>query len=158
MESETSKIRDLVLPYCKGIGLDLGSGGDPVVPHAIQVDPLPKGYARVGDAPIQIPADATTLPWFGCNQLDFVYASHLLEDFPEISWNGILEEWGRVIKPGGYLILICPHHDVYHGVNLCHQHEPVLGDLPYHAGLALKGRVALEILSGYSIVFVYQLD
>ena len=38
--SETSAVRDLLAPYCAGDGLDLGYGGDPIVPHAIALRKL----------------------------------------------------------------------------------------------------------------------
>lgn len=96
-QSETSKFRHMTAQYCSGNGVDIGSGGDPVVPHAISVD-LPDPYTRVGDSPIQWRGDGTALPFMG-GSLDFVYASHLLEDFAD--WIHPLTEWTRVLKSGG---------------------------------------------------------
>ncbi|WP_051189766.1 methyltransferase domain-containing protein [Daejeonella oryzae] len=104
-QSETSKCRNRLAPYCIGYGLDLGFGGDPITSSAIRMDfPLP--YTHVGDYPVQLGGQAENLYWFNDNVLDYVYSSHLLEDFQDTE--KILREWLRVIKPGGKLIIFCP--------------------------------------------------
>jgi predicted SAM-dependent methyltransferase len=103
--SETSKCRARLAPYCQGYGVDLGFGGDPITPHAIRVD-LPSPYTDVGDAPVQLGGDCAKLVWFRDGTLDFVYSSHLLEDF--VDTRAALVEWLRVLKPGGRLIIFCP--------------------------------------------------
>jgi ubiquinone/menaquinone biosynthesis C-methylase UbiE len=115
--SETAKHRHLVLDYCHGNGVDLGSAGDSVVPWAIQVD-LPDGAyhaynpARSDDG-IQWRGSATDLP-FKDAVLDFVHSSHLIEDF--VDWEPVLKEWCRVLKPGGYLIIAVPDHARFRAV------------------------------------------
>lgn len=114
MGSETAKYRELTTPYCLGNGLDIGSGGDPVVPNAIQVELPKKEYAkyRMGDvngAPIQWHGDCFDLP-FKDNVLDFVYSSHLIEDFPREKWVPLLGEWVRCLKPGGKLVILVPEY------------------------------------------------
>ncbi len=108
--SETSKCRARLAPYCSGYGVDLGFGGDPIVDHAIRVD-FPRPYSSVGRASVQLGGDASRLPWFADNVLDFVYSSHLLEDFEDTE--GALREWLRVLKPRGRLVLFCPDERVY---------------------------------------------
>jgi predicted SAM-dependent methyltransferase len=108
--SETSKCRPRLAPYCTGYGVDLGFGGDPIVPHAIGVD-LPQPYTHVGARPVQLGGDATRLTWFADGVLDFVYSSHLLEDF--VAVGPVLAEWLRVLKPGGRLIIFCPDEQVF---------------------------------------------
>jgi predicted SAM-dependent methyltransferase len=108
--SETSKCRERLARFCDGYGLDRGFGGDPITPHAIRVD-MPTPYAFTGHAPVQLGGDATRLKWFQDGTLDFVYSSHLLEDFEDTA--AVLEEWLRVIRPGGHLILFCPDEQVY---------------------------------------------
>lgn len=111
--SETAKWRHLTAPYCQGTGLDLGSGGDPVVPWAISVD-LPREEAEAyttteWGGPIHLRRDVFAgLPWFKDGALDFVYASHVLEDAHPDGRGSILEEWRRVIKTGGYLAILVP--------------------------------------------------
>jgi len=109
-QSETSKCRDRLAPYCKGYGLDLGPGGDPITPSAIRVD-LPDPYSTAGLLPVQLGGDARKLRWFADATLDYVYSSHLLEDFTDIE--SILAEWIRVLKPGGNLVLYCPDQVIY---------------------------------------------
>jgi ubiquinone/menaquinone biosynthesis C-methylase UbiE len=88
----------------------LGFGGDPISEYAIRVD-QPTPYANTGSYPVQLGGDATNLHWFTDEALDFVYSSHLLEDFENIE--GALKEWWRVLKPGGRLIIFCPDEQIY---------------------------------------------
>jgi predicted SAM-dependent methyltransferase len=108
--SETSKCRNRLAPYCKGYGLDLGFGGDPITPHAIRVD-LPTPYTKVGESPVQLGGDASRLIWFRDECLDFIYSSHLLEDYEDTE--SVLREWLRVLKPSGHLVTFCPDEQVY---------------------------------------------
>jgi len=103
--SETSKCRARLERYCTGCGIDIGPGGDPITAAAVRVD-LHKPYANVGSFPVQLPGDAAKLAWFQNGVLDFVYSSHVLEDFEDTA--EILKEWQRVIKSGGLLVLYCP--------------------------------------------------
>lgn len=108
--SETSRARDLLGKWCTGYGLDLGFGGDPITPEAIRMD-MPTPYAKTGDAVVQLGGDATKLYWFADNTLDYVYSSHLLEDF--VDTLPVVREWYRVLKPGGVLVLWLPDEQVY---------------------------------------------
>lgn len=45
--------------------------------------------------------------------MDYVYSSHLLEDFEKNKTKSVLLEWLRVLKIGGHLILYLPHEQVY---------------------------------------------
>ncbi len=108
--SETSKCRARLAPFCEGYGLDLGFGGDPIASHAIRVD-FPQPYTAVGQYPVQLGGNATRLTWFKDDSLDFVFSSHLLEDFDDITL--VLTEWLRVLKPGGRLIIYCPDEPRY---------------------------------------------
>ncbi len=60
MPGETSKCRERMQRYCVGYGLDVGYGGDPIVPSAITVD-LPKPYTNVGGSPLNLGGDARNL-------------------------------------------------------------------------------------------------
>lgn len=125
--SETSKCRSRLLPYCTGYGLDLGFGGDPISPQAIRVD-SPKPYAKTGSYGVQLGGDATNLYWFSSGVLDYIYSSHLLEDFEDTE--AVLKEWLRVLKVGGKLVIFCPDEKVYRlhckktvqPYNNCHKH------------------------------------
>lgn len=133
--SETSKWRALAAPYCRGVGLDLGASGDPVVPSAICVD-LPQPYCPAfGPAPIHIPVDARQVQrFFRLLSLDYVYSSHLLEDFE--NWHSIVLNWCDLVKPGGYLVILVPERDLWKRAldrgqppNLNHRHEFKVGEL-----------------------------
>jgi SAM-dependent methyltransferase len=109
--SETSKCRSRLAPFCTGYGVDLGFGGDPITPGAIRVDQV-QPYAWYVDAnPVQLGGDVRHLHWFADGVLDFVYSSHVLEDFPDTA--AVLREWMRVLKPGGHLVIYCPDEQVY---------------------------------------------
>lgn len=139
MATETSRCRSITAPYCQGNGVDLGSGGDPVVPWAIQIDlPIEDFFAYGGGRTqinpiIQWRGDARQLP-FQDQTLDFVYSSHLLEDFED--WRTPLDEWSRVLKAGGHLIIMIPDHERFRAAvaggqpdNLAHKHEGKVGEL-----------------------------
>jgi predicted SAM-dependent methyltransferase len=109
-QSETSKCRARLATYCIGYGIDLGFGGDPITPFAIRMD-LPQPYAYTGDYSVQLGGRAEDLVWFRDNVLDFLYSSHLLEDY--VDTDAVLKEWLRVLKPGGRIIIFCPDEQVY---------------------------------------------
>lgn len=148
--SETEKHRDQTVQYCVGNGIDIGSQNDPVVPWAISLDLPHDEYAvyTSGKAPensIQWRGDGRDLP-FKDSKLDFVYSSHVIEDF--VDWAPILTEWTRVLKPGGKLIIMLPdklrwNEAIRNGQppNCAHQHESYEGELTWtvnHMKLPLK--------------------
>lgn len=102
---ETSRCRPRLAKYCEGYGVDLGFGGDPITLSAIRVD-LISPYTKVGPYPVQLGGNAGDLHWFKDNVFDYVFSSHLLEDFFDTSV--VLKEWLRVLKPGGKLVIFCP--------------------------------------------------
>jgi len=108
--SETSKCRSSLAQYCQGDGVDIGYGGDPIVPHAICMD-LPQGYAHYGNHIQHLHGDARDLHWFRSNSLDWIYSSHVLEDFEDTK--AVLEEWLKVVKFGGNLVLYLPDEQTY---------------------------------------------
>jgi len=101
--AETSKARGrrqregFFEKYCNGNGLDIGYGGDPVVPNV-------RGWDFEH-------GDAQVLHGLDDESFDFVYSSHLLEHLPDVEL--ALNNWWRVLQPGGYLILYLPHRDLY---------------------------------------------
>ena len=171
--SETAKYRHLTTKYCVGNGIDIGSGGDPVVPHAISIDLPDKeyNYYNSNQPPrgiIHYQGYAEKLP-FKDNTLDFVYSSHLLEDF--LDWDDILAEWLRVLKPGGHLIILVPDKKLWNVAiqkgqppNCSHKHESYAGELTKIVtnnwfNLAATVRVIEDRLTDcwegdYSILFV----
>jgi SAM-dependent methyltransferase len=170
MASETSKYLQFTTKYCVGNGVDIGSGGAPVVPSAIQVElPLDQYIKyRSGDvygAPIQWHGSAEQLP-FKDKTLDYVYSSHLLEDF--LHWKPVLIEWVRVLKKGGHLVILVPDKKLWEAAlkrgqppNCAHQHESYVGEIStrYAKFLGLKvieDRLTALTPQDYSILFVGQ--
>lgn len=167
--SETSKYRHLTVPYCDGCGVDIASQGDPVVPWAMNFELPEKEFSYYNSGhkprgPIQLSGFADKLP-FNNDCLDFVYSSHLLEDFSD--WNPVLKEWVRVLKPGGKLIVLIPDRELWlaalakgQNPNDAHRHEGQVGELTTYApalGLTvLEDRLTQQFEGDYSILFVAQ--
>jgi SAM-dependent methyltransferase len=134
--SETSKYLHITAPYCQGTGVDIGSQGEPVVPWAIQVDLPREPYLKYGGQnpeSIHLPIGCSDLP-FKDASLDFVYSSHLIEDFAD--WTSLLTEWSRIVKPGGNLVIMLPDKERFSDAiargqppNCAHQHEGRVGEL-----------------------------
>ena len=53
-------------------------------------------------------SDACRLP-FASESFEAVYASHLLEHISPRQAGNVLEEWGRVLKPGGEMLILVPN-------------------------------------------------
>ena len=123
--SETSKVRRALSGFCSGNGLDIGYGGDPIVPQAICLD-LPERYASYKRHPQHLRGDARDLYWFRDASLDYVFSSHLLEDFEDTA--AVLSEWLRVVRPGGLLVLFLPDEKAYRK----HCRERGISPNPHH--------------------------
>lgn len=90
-------------------GLDIGSGGSPIFPQSISMD-ISRGF--LGSL-IQVHGDAKDLSLFSTASLDYVFSSHCWEDFTEEEKPVVIDEWMRVIKKGGFLILLLPDEKRY---------------------------------------------
>jgi predicted SAM-dependent methyltransferase len=170
--SETSRYRHLLKEFCAGYGIDIGFGGDPIAPSAIRMD-LPAPYTKVGEASVQFGGDCRDLYWLRDGVLDYVYSSHVLEDFPSVETSPILQEWTRVIRPGGRLILLLPDQQRY--LKYCRRSgqvgpDGIVGN-PHHAiptfslryvdqivnALRTMKKIAcFEALGPYSFAIVYE--
>jgi SAM-dependent methyltransferase len=120
--SEASKYVHLVadlMPESKNV-IDIGSGGWPVVPHAIQIELTMPEFtqytAGTAHLPIQWKGNGMDLP-FKDQVADVVFSSHLIEDI--VDQQGALAEWSRVLKPGGLIILMHPDREMW---NYCINH------------------------------------
>jgi len=130
--------------------VDLGFGGDPITDAAIRVD-SPHPYAATGLATVQLGGDATDLYWFRDEVLDYVYSSHLLEDFSDTKV--VLQEWMRVLKPGGHLIIFCPDEQIYRAH--CQRAGQMYNENHKHADFSLQ--MVKGILQGIgSVKFVHE--
>ena len=105
--SETSVARSVLAPYCEGVGLDIGYVGDPIVPSAITMD-MPTPYTSVGGNRQILRGDCRDLSFICDGALDYIYSSHLLEDFTYYEFWKILIGWRRVLRVGGRIITNCP--------------------------------------------------
>lgn len=52
--------------------------------------------------------DVRILP-FASEEFDLVFSSHVLEHFPRDEWEKVLDEWIRVLRPNGELVLCVPN-------------------------------------------------
>jgi ADP-heptose:LPS heptosyltransferase len=112
MYLETSKIRELVLPFLVGKGIDVGCQRDPITPDCVAFDKNPgPEVTHVGDA---------RNLGFSDGQFDWLWSSHCLEDLPDTL--GALTEWCRVVRSGGVIALYVPHPELYKGGNADHVH------------------------------------
>ena len=118
-KSETAKVRDRILKYCIGDGIDIGCQNDKVVENCI-------GFDRIKTSQVDVVGDANNLP-FDNNHFDYIFSSHCLEDMEDTSTT--LKEWLRVLKPNGNIILYLPHKDLYKGCNLDHKRELIETDI-----------------------------
>jgi predicted SAM-dependent methyltransferase len=107
--SETAAARSVLASYCTGMGIDMGFGGSAITPTAITFD-MPRMYCPSLEGHRQhLRGDATKLPFVCDGAFDYVYSSHLVEDFYYEELIGIILEWRRILVPrGGVLILNAP--------------------------------------------------
>ena len=166
-KSETARYRRLTAKYCQGVGVDIASAGDPVVPWAINFE-LPEdefnyyndGHKPLG--PIQLSGHGDKLP-FNNDSMDFVYCSHLLEDY--LDWMPVLTEWVRCLKPGGHLVILVPDKVLWaeqlargQTPNCFHKHEAQVGELSSYAPKlnleVIEDRLTALFPTDYSILFV----
>lgn len=89
--------------YCRGLGLDFGSGSNRLSPTVLSID-------RHGEPGVDMVWDVLKrgqLP-FSDDTFDFIFTSHVLEDFEPNIVQMVFDELLRLIKKGGYLITIGP--------------------------------------------------
>jgi len=104
--------RKAAAKYCVGKGIDVGCGSKKTVPGAIGIDLTPKGkHGFAGSQLFEVSqADIVTsgddLRMFKDASLDYVVARHNLEHYKDTVKT--LQEWKRVLRPGGALILVMP--------------------------------------------------
>lgn len=103
--NEMAKCRRRLASFLKGAGLDLGCGKEKVCESAIGIDNGCKTDINIDLGSI----DALRI--FSDGAFDYVFSSHLLEDFT--ATEAVLKEWWRVIRQGGHLLLYGPDPDYY---------------------------------------------
>jgi len=99
--NESTKTRavwsDAERSLLKGAGIDIGCGGDPILPGVRPFD-LDHGNAQFITQHVH-------------ETFDFVYSSHCLEHMTDPK--AALHEWWKLVRPGGHLIVIVPDEDLY---------------------------------------------
>lgn len=112
---EVDACRDRLAPFCTGVGLDIGFGGTPITTSAICVDRPeddPKRAANPIAYPTHIEGDwKVVLGIFKPSSLDFIFSSHVLEDFADVT--EVLQSWASLLKHNGRLVLFLPDEQTY---------------------------------------------
>jgi len=119
---EVEKCRPRLLRFCAGQGIDLACGDRKIKQTAIGLD-IGKGADSQADFAIDLEGGLTL---FASDVFDFVFSSHYLEHVKDLPSQ--LQEWWRVLRPGGNLVLYLPHADLYprvghEGANPDHKHD-----------------------------------
>jgi len=107
-KSISRRMRDpnFINKYFVGTGLDIGGLPDPLAIYQELFCQM--GSVRTWDWD---DGDAQHLKSIGNSELDFVHSSHCLEHLVD-PFVG-LENWLRVTRPGGYIIVTVPDEDLY---------------------------------------------
>ena len=110
LANEAAKVRNEVVPYMRGVALDIGAGPFKVWPHFISVD----SGMEFGRDRVDVVVDtAERLPLFASGSVDVCFSSHLLEHIPYENVPAALREWFRVTKQFGHVILYLPSDQAY---------------------------------------------
>lgn len=87
------------MKYAQGLGIDIGCGDDPVT------NEVEKWDAVLGNG------DATLMEGVPNDKYDYAYSSHLIEHLTNPV--SAIQNWFRIIKPFGWLIISVPSMDHY---------------------------------------------
>lgn len=173
---ENAKWGHLVARYLVGNGIELATGGAPVVQTSIQFELPAAEYAKYNsNQPLRGPVQwrsmeaIRNLP-FKDGVLDYVFSSHLIEDFLPADQLKLLTEWARVLKrPGGRLVICAPDKKRWEAAvaagqcpNCAHRHEFYAGELSQYAaqlGLTVVCDKLTDTPPGdYNVLFVGQVS
>lgn len=96
--------------YCRGLGFDFGPGSNRFSPTVMCSDwyPHPEGVDLIWNVVHQ--GGWHPFP-FSDNTFDFIFASHVIEDFAPKDIQNVFDELLRMIKPGGYFVILGPCMD-----------------------------------------------
>lgn len=110
-----------ILAYVDGIGLDVGCGGRSIDKDIMRLDLDPKNEPDIVASMSDIPMPDESF--------DFLVAQHAFEHIED--QEATLKEWLRVVKKGGYIIII--HPDVqFTGTQKPPEHNEVLRNNAYY--------------------------
>ena len=134
--------------YCQGAGLDIGYGSDPLLPTVAGWD-----YKH---------GDAQYLRGIKDESFDYVYSSHCLEHMVNV--RVALQNWFRVVRKGGFLLLAVPDRDLYEKKNRLpsrwnadHKHMFLLGKAESPDTLDILEEIN-ESLTGAEIIYAKRCD
>jgi ubiquinone/menaquinone biosynthesis C-methylase UbiE len=111
------EIQELIGRYCQGNGIDVGCGYTKIG-ACVGIDKIPWG-SRISErdktkkiSQADWSFDVRELP-LKDRTMDFVYASHIIEHITlnkfSAETNKAVLEWLRVLKTGGFLVIIVPN-------------------------------------------------
>jgi len=106
-ETSKAKVRRMAAgyfrTYLKGVGVDIGCGGD-----VLEVE---DGSVTPYDRSVNSSHDAETLADLADGSFDFLYSSNCLEHMADPI--GALSNWIRVVRDGGHVLFSVPDEDLY---------------------------------------------
>lgn len=146
--SKSNQFRDsnFFETYLSGKVIDIGGGTDAVTEAAEVFD------FQQGDA--QHIAQYRDKETYDC-----VYSSHCLEHMSDVP--SALSQWWDLVKPGGYMVLIVPHEDLYEQMiwpsvastgDYCHQFTFRLGGKDSWSPVSFDIRHLVSSLEGSQII------
>ena len=92
-----------VAKWCRGLGIDIGCGSKRLSPSVLSTD----NYLSTGVDLLWDHLQKGPYP-FEDQAFDFVFSSHVIEDFSPEDIPRVFAEWWRMVKIGGYLVLLVP--------------------------------------------------
>lgn len=113
--SEAATSKEELSPYCKGLGLDVGFGGQKMSDDSMTLTmDMPVGYCPpVGSDKQILKGSATDLSFLCDGVLSWIGSCHLLEDWVYPDLVNIITEWRRVLAPNGYWVTNCPNQQAF---------------------------------------------
>ena len=134
-----------VIEFTKGVGIEVGCGLNKIHTAAIGINKVLTENDFGYPFGAQICSEGDSLPWFKDSSLDYVFSSHCLEHI--VDTKKALLEWTRILKVGGYLVLILPHKNYFPNIgqpnsNPDHKHD----FLPFDIERIIKEIGQYEIL------------
>lgn len=142
-----------LFPICQGRGIDVGCGHRKTHPESIGVDMTPGGeQGKVGNVAGQtsmadVGASGDHLWMFTDNELDYVVQRHNLEHYKDYLLT--LQEWKRVLRPGGILGMVVPDDEECDTLRLDPTH--------YHVFTMKSLARAIDLIGGFRTCFMGKL-
>ncbi len=156
--------RCVLYPLCQGKGIDVGCGHRKTHPDAIGVDITPNGKAgsvgnvagKISQADIHTSGDQ--LDMIMDADLDYLVQRHNLEHYQDVIRT--LQEWKRVVKPGGILGMVIPDDESCNTIQLDPTHLHVFTRSSFKRLIELIGGLKIlyldVLLKDWSFVCVMQ--